>query len=215
MRNESGPSNRRRLAPIILITAFLTLLTVLGAVLAFVVSGVYDVAAKNPHSPLFRRIVSMAMERSVRFHAEEKRAPDFSDSTLLRHGYRHYRTMCVTCHGEPGENPSEVGMGLNPKAPELSKTGGKWSDSEIHWIIRNGIRMTGMPAFGETHDEKEIWGLVAFIRAMSGLSPDEYGGLAWSLSDHSHDRQRVDSTGPEKRDQSPKGHLPFKRKSLF
>jgi mono/diheme cytochrome c family protein len=123
--------------------------------------------------------------------------------------------MCVSCHGEPGKTPSEVGKGLNPQAPELSTTAGEWSDSEIHWIIRNGVRMTGMPAFGETHDEKEIWSLVAFIRTMADLSSEQYGRLAKALEAHSHGPDGKESKGPEESEGSPKGPVPFKKRSLF
>jgi hypothetical protein len=84
-------------------------------------------------------------------------------------------------------------MGLNPKALELSKIAQEWSDSEVHWIIRNGIRMTGMPAVGGTHDEREIRGLVAVIRAMAGLSPEEYGQLAKSLAETPHHWKPMES----------------------
>jgi mono/diheme cytochrome c family protein len=82
--------------------------------------------------------------------------------------------MCVTCHGAPGVDASEAGEGLNPAAPDLS-TGKvqKRSDGELFWLVQGGIRMTGMPAFGPTHNDEEIWKIVAFVRRLPALSPEE------------------------------------------
>ena len=82
--------------------------------------------------------------------------------------------MCVTCHGAPGVDASEAGEGLNPPAPDLT-TGKvqKRTDGELFWLVQSGIRMTGMPAFGPTHKDEEIWKIVAFLRRLPALSPDE------------------------------------------
>jgi mono/diheme cytochrome c family protein len=87
--------------------------------------------------------------------------------------------MCVTCHGAPGVDPSEAGQGLNPPAPDLTlaKVQAR-SDGELFWIIQNGIRMTGMPAFGPTHKEQAIWRMVAFVRHLPELSKDEEKALS-------------------------------------
>ena len=82
--------------------------------------------------------------------------------------------MCVTCHGAPGVDASEAGEGLNPPAPDLT-TGKvqKRTDGELFWLVQGGIRMTGMPAFGPTHKDEEIWKIVAFLRRLPALSPEE------------------------------------------
>jgi mono/diheme cytochrome c family protein len=122
----------------------------------------------------------------------------------------HFRTMCVACHGEPGGKPSEMGHGLNPKAPELSEVVGRWSDSELHWIIANGIRMTGMPAFGATHKDEEIWALVEFLRTLSGRSPAQYRSLVDSLEAIEKPKR-----APEDSVESEDKPRTWKRKSLF
>lgn len=217
MQKENRATFLKRLFPAILVTALLTLVGIMGVVLVFAFSGAYNVAAINPHTPLFRWAVSKSLARSVRVHSEEIPAPDLGDSTLLRHGSKHYRTMCINCHGEPGADPSDIGKGLNPEAPELSKNARKWSDSEMHWIIRNGIRMTGMPAFGESHDEREIWGLVAFIRSMEGSTPQQYRQLVETFAEDSHSMEGMDkgSMGEEENVQGPGKPVPWKKRSLF
>lgn len=168
-------------------------------------------------TPLFRWAVSKSLARSVRFHSKEIPAPNLGDSTLLKQGGMHYRTMCIKCHGEPDAEPSDIGKGLNPEAPELSKNARKWSDSEMHWIIRNGIRMTGMPAFGESHDEREIWGLVAFIRSIEGRTPQQYRQLVEAFAEDPHSMEGMDkeSKVKEENGQVPVKPVPWKKRSLF
>jgi mono/diheme cytochrome c family protein len=120
--------------------------------------------------------------------------------------------MCVTCHGEPGREPSEIGRGLNPEAPELSKSAQEWSDSELHWIIRNGIKMSGMPGFGETHDDKEIWAIATFLRTMSGRTPDQYRRLLDSLEEGEHRDSQGKHKEPAEEENKP---ALWKKKSLF
>jgi mono/diheme cytochrome c family protein len=87
--------------------------------------------------------------------------------------------MCVSCHGAPGVDASPVGEGLNPPAPDLTLARiQERSDGELFWLVQNGIRMTGMPAFGPTHRDEEIWEIVAFLRHLPELTPEEEKALA-------------------------------------
>ena len=85
--------------------------------------------------------------------------------------------MCATCHGAPGVKISEIGQGLNPYPPELVRESAEEEPAELFWIVKHGIKMTGMPAFGATHSDEEIWDIVAFMKRMSKLSPQEYQAL--------------------------------------
>jgi hypothetical protein len=83
--------------------------------------------------------------------------------------------MCAICHGVPGEEPSPIRQGLSPAPPKLdSRQTQKRSDAGLFWIITNGIRMTGMPAFGRSHNDEELWSIVAFLRLLPKLKPEEY-----------------------------------------
>jgi mono/diheme cytochrome c family protein len=53
----------------------------------------------------------------------------------------------------------------------------RWSDAELYWIIENGIKMTGMPAFGPTHSKDELWGMVVFVKGLPNLKPEEYAAM--------------------------------------
>ena len=64
--------------------------------------------------------------------------------------------------------------GFYHEPPDLSKGIDEWSPAELFWIIKNGIKMSAMPAFGPTHKDEELWAIVAFLRRLPNLSPDEY-----------------------------------------
>ena len=87
--------------------------------------------------------------------------------------------MCVSCHGAPGVDASEAGDGLNPPAPDLTLPRvQKRTDGELFWLVQNGIRMTGMPAFGTTHKDEEIWKIVAFVRRLPSFRRTTSGPYA-------------------------------------
>lgn len=148
------------------------------AALAFVQFGVFDVAASSPHSTAVRWLLSTTMERSVRRRAAELAPPPSpSDPGRVQAGFAAYEDMCAVCHGSPGAEPSVIARGLNPEAPRLDEAADRWSDAELFWILKHGVRMTGMPAFGTTHEDGELWDLVAFVRRLPSLSQSEYRAL--------------------------------------
>ncbi|HVS00618.1 MAG TPA: cytochrome c [Thermoanaerobaculia bacterium] len=161
-----------------------TVWTVLGiasilaaALLLFLYSGLYNVSAADPDAGLIQWSLQTAQERSVHRRARSVEVPDLSDPALIREGIAHYHFMCIGCHGSPGTPSSEIGQGLNPYPPELANEALKESDAEVFWVIKNGIRMTGMPAFGLTHEDEDLWALVAFLRKLPQLSQGEYQAL--------------------------------------
>jgi hypothetical protein len=105
---------------------------------------------------------------------------------MLRHGFDEYREMCVACHGAPGVERGALGKGINPEPPDLAKESAEWSDRELFWITKHGIKMAGMPAFGITHSDEELWGIVAFVRRLESMSPEEYRRLAGEGETHAH-----------------------------
>lgn len=159
-----------------MVTALVLLLIAAGAVVA---TGAFDVAATRPPGTIEKRLAGMTLDRSVAKRAPDRKNPVAPSPEVFARGLRGYKEMCVTCHGAPGVDPSEAGQGLNPPAPDLTlaKVQAR-SDGELFWIIQNGIRMTGMPAFGPTHKEQAIWRMVAFVRHLPELSKDEEKALS-------------------------------------
>ena len=145
--------------------------------LGVIYSGVSNIAATYPDRGLVSWALSTTMDRSVGRHAAGIKVPPLDDPALVRLGFQHYRGMCVECHGAPGVAVGEAGRGLNPKPPLLVESVGDWEPGELFWITKNGVRMTGMPAWGVTHTDEEIWAMVAFMRGLPKLTPEAYKRL--------------------------------------
>lgn len=162
------------------------LLLALGAA-AYVLSGVFDVAATVHPGKLEKRLAGVALDRSVARRAPKASNPVAPSPDVLRAGLAHYRGMCVTCHGAPGVDASDIGIGLNPAPPDLtlSKVQAR-TDGELFWLVSHGIRMTGMPAFGPTHKEDEIWKIVAFLRHLPEITAEEEKELKGSAAEPEH-----------------------------
>ena len=156
------------------LAVLLTLLVLLVGGLLYVYAGAYNVAATQDHTALGRWVLSTGQQRSVAVRARELSEPPPVDADMLDHGFEHFRAMCVECHGAPGVGRGEIGKGLTPTPPELSEEAGEWSAKELFWITKHGIKMAGMPAFGPTHSDGEIWGLVAFLQELDGMTAEEY-----------------------------------------
>ncbi len=155
----------------------LIVLVVLGALggFFFIESGVYDVAATSPPSGVERFLAGAVRHRSISVREGGVTAPNLDDPALVRLGYTHYDDMCVVCHSAPGLKETPVGKGLNPHPPHLWSHGTQtMSDQRMYWIVDHGIRMTGMPGFGPTTDEHDIWSLVAVIRQLPKLQPGQF-----------------------------------------
>jgi len=121
------------------------------------------------------------MKRSVKRRAEGiTPSKDFvlTDPATIRIGFNHYREMCIICHGAPGVKPREAHAGLNPQPPLLAaKLVKGMSPAELFWVIKNGIKMTGMPAWGPTHSDDQIWAIVAFVKQLPTLTAADYRAM--------------------------------------
>lgn len=167
----------------------LALVALVGG-LAFVYSGAADVAATSPHWALTRWLLSTTMERSVRSRAAALTAPPgLDDEDELKDGGEEYAEMCAGCHGAPDEKPGVVARGLNPPPPKLVRAARDWTLAEVFWITKHGVRMTGMPAFGPTHSDPELWEIAAFVKRLPELDAASYRALARSGQDHHHHEQ--------------------------
>lgn len=155
---------------------FLLVLIALAGIV-FVHSGQFDVAASAPDNGFLKSILETTRDRSVKRRAEGIKPPQLDDPKMIQTGLVHYHEMCATCHGAPGVKISEIGQGLNPYPPELASHTAGEPAGETFWIVKNGLKMTGMPAFGVTHTDEEIWAIVAFLQKMPKLTPQEYQAM--------------------------------------
>ncbi|MCB9782992.1 MAG: c-type cytochrome [Candidatus Omnitrophica bacterium] len=151
-------------------------------------SGIFNVGASNDPGYVETKISQWTVDNSVSRNAPDMTNPYSDDSEAISVGRDHYRETCVQCHGAPGIEPAEFAVGLNPPAPDLAEETSDLTDGELFWITKHGIRMTGMPAFGQTHDENEIWKIVAFVRELPNLSQEDLEALkSNSEGGHHHD----------------------------
>lgn len=169
------------------IIAIVLLVIVLAgaAVAAFVLSGSYGIGADQPHWAVTERVIDTLRDRSIERHADGIAVPDLDDPQRIKRGAEHYAEMCTSCHLAPGLSQTELREGLYPQPPNLSKHG-VHDPAEAFWVIKHGVKLTAMPAWGRSHDDAAIWDMVAFIRQMPKLDQAQFEAMAGRAADDGH-----------------------------
>lgn len=157
--------------------AFFLTLQVIGGLL-FMLSGAYNIAADQPHLKPVRWMLQAGRTRAVQIRSRGLHSPNLRDPSLLKEGLVLYRKNCQPCHGGPGAASEQMGRGIDPKPPPLVSASTKWEDSELFWIISHGLKLSGMPGFAPRLSERDVWGVVAFLRRVVLLSPADYKQLS-------------------------------------
>ncbi len=145
----------------------------LGA-FAFIYGGVYNVAATDPHWKVVYQFMDTVRIRSIKVHASGIQTPaglDTDDKIVM--GTDHYAAHCAVCHGAPGVPKGEIAEGLYPQPANLAESAKTYRPNELFWILKNGIKMSGMPAWSD-HSDEELWATVAFLQKLPGMSEEEY-----------------------------------------
>lgn len=145
------------------------------ALAAYAWSGFYDIGADDPHWRLTFHVLQTVRDRSIRRRSEGIRVPDLNDPQLILKGAGQYAAMCTGCHLQPGVENSEMRAGMYPQPPNLSKT--RVSPQDAFWVIKHGIKMSAMPAWGRSHDDETIWSMVAFLQKLPSLTPQQYEAI--------------------------------------
>ncbi|HWT73072.1 MAG TPA: cytochrome c [Oxalicibacterium sp.] len=143
------------------------------AAYAFMMTGFYNIGATTQHWQPVYSFLETGMHQSVRLHARRIAVPPLDDN-MARAGARLYAAHCALCHGAPGVAPSGIGMSMQPVPGPLVDAKDKWRDRELYWIVRHGIKMSGMPAWEFRLADDELWQLVAFVRQMPDMTPADY-----------------------------------------
>ncbi len=144
----------------------------LGASVFYVASGAYDIGADTPHWDMTRAAIETFRDRSIAVRTRDISVPDLGDEQLVLKGAGQYAAMCVNCHLAPGMKDSEIRPGLYPQPPNLSEK--RVDPARAFWVVKHGLKMSGMPAWGLGHDDAAIWSIVAFVSKLPGLSEDHY-----------------------------------------
>jgi mono/diheme cytochrome c family protein len=148
---------------------------------AIVYAGLYNVAADIPHTGPVYWLLETVRERSITVRAKDLVVPgDLADSKRIASGAGQYAEMCASCHLAPGMKRTEISRGLYPRAPELRR-GSRSTPAEDFWVVKHGIKATGMPSWGVTHGDEILWDVVAFLRKLPELTPEEYQSLVKSV----------------------------------
>jgi mono/diheme cytochrome c family protein len=121
---------------------------------------------------LARRVRNLAVPDDVR----DRRNPVPASAEALEDGLAHFADHCAICHGNDGSGQTQMGQGLYPKAPDMRLPATQeLTDGELFHIIENGVRFTGMPAWGTgtAEGERASWHLVHFVRHLPKITPVE------------------------------------------
>lgn len=147
-----------------------------GALLAgvFLLSGLYDSRASTPHSKLFAWAIHVTMIHSVRGHAHENARSDPADRAVLLSGAKEYEAHCIACHGGPGVARAPWASAMLPTPPYLIDAPKRWSRAELFTLLHDGVKMTGMPAWGELEPDRKIADIVAFLQVMPNLTSAQF-----------------------------------------
>ncbi len=176
--SATGKSPRRSVRSTT-VGGIIVILAIIGAIGAglFVWFGLFDVAASTKHSTPVEWFLHFVMERSVAHYAPELPVPDLRDAALIERGALHYASGCAACHGAPGQLASPIAQQMTPVPPGLYSAGKDFDPSQLFWIVKNGVKMTAMPAWTAPDRSDEIWAMVAFIEHLPQLKTPEYLAL--------------------------------------
>jgi mono/diheme cytochrome c family protein len=154
------------------IAALVGLAALAGAVWLFQAG----ISARTPPGSLETSVARTARRAMIPAVARDRRSPQPATTEKIRSGMEHWADHCATCHGNDGTGATEIGQGLYPRAPDMRQPATQnLSDGELFYIIENGVKLTGMPAWGNgtAEGEESSWHLVHFIRRLPNLSEAE------------------------------------------
>lgn len=172
-----------------------------GAMVVFL--GLYNVSARAGHWPGVSWILHTTFNNSVRLRAGKPATvpADLGDDRVAL-GAGHFDSACRFCHARPEEERSITTRSMKPVPPHVTEIGGEWAPEELHWIVREGAKMTGMPAWPADRDD-EVWALVAFLEAAKTMTGAEYEALVSRGAEQEAEQEAGKTTPPES--QAPSG----------
>jgi mono/diheme cytochrome c family protein len=168
------------------------LLVLVGATAVGIYAGLYNIAADVPHTQPVYWLFETVRDRSVAARARNIIVPnDLDDSSRISRGAGQYAEMCSGCHLAPGMKRTEISRGLYPRAPELRRKT-DLTPAEQFWIVKHGVKMTGMPSWGVTHEDELLWDVVAFVRKLPELTPEQYETIVKNAPKHEELMQEME-----------------------
>ena len=223
-----------------MMTVVIVLIVIVLGYGVFAWSGLYNIGADAPHWRLTYAMMQTVRDRSIHVRSKDIVVPPLDDPQLILKGAGQYAAMCTGCHLKPGMQDSEIRPGLYPQPPNLSQV--HVDPQDAFWVIKHGIKMSAMPAWGFSHDDATIWSMVAFLQKLPNLTQAQYKeivakappdmdmdmgegshshgggddphGATDAASDEGHNRSRTDVSGAEKHDHAEAASVPDSAFSL-
>jgi cytochrome c553 len=163
----------------------------------FAWSGIYNIAASRGHWAIIEWLLKFGMSNSVELRARGIEAPPLDNPDLYILGAAHFHSACVSCHGAPGMPPDFTTQQALPPPPDLTHVSKEWKDRELFWIVKHGIKYTGMPAWAVQERDDEVWAVVAFLKRLPNLDRKSYRELALGTVEPAPQSGRdIAATGP-------------------
>lgn len=195
----------------VLVTLLAVLLLAIAGAFTFIYAGVYDVAANQPHWPITYWAMETVRKQSVKMRASGiAPPPDLTSDASVLAGTEHYAAHCASCHGAPGVPRSDLGERLYPLPADLTHAANRYTPAQLFWILKNGIKMSGMPSWMD-HSDDELWATVAFLERLPTMKEADYAKLVMTSmaqggGRHSHDMEGMDHSSMPGMQHAPESH---------
>ena len=160
-----------------------------------VLSGLVPIKASSGHWAITAWFLDFTKRRSVATHSIGTRVPPLDDPTMVLKGAAHYETGCRWCHGSPREAPPTIPARSTPHPPDLRQQVSRWQPRELFYIVKHGIKFTGMPAWPAAARDDEVWTVVAFLRTLPATSADAYARLVEGVGRGAEESPSLTSAG--------------------
>jgi len=160
----------------LLIGSVIAVLLVAAAAGGFVVSasGIVPIKASSGHFAITEWFLQFSKERSVSTHTLGEQLSGLDDPALVALGAAHYESGCRPCHGAPGRPQPTVPAAMLPPPPDLTRRVLSWQPEELAYIVKHGIKFTGMPAWPAQQRDDEVRAVVAFLMLLPELDAEKY-----------------------------------------
>lgn len=157
-------------------------LAVALAAAGFFFGGFFDISTAWEDPAPVTKAIARVRDASIARRATDKPPADYASPQRVQAGARMFAALgCVNCHGAPGVKWQKFSEGINPAPPDLKEEAAGLSPSQVFWVAKHGIRMTGMPAFGEAASDDELWSVAAFVKKLPDVSDADF--KAWAAAE--------------------------------